>query len=669
MNSGGFHSQEESFLLFIRRCWRKQLKIELDICDHVVVVHQDSVDVKKLPIYDWLFTAKDDGLVKRKKRDGLCTVSQLTNHTLRVEQSLQANAAGFQRAVCFHTDSSNDGWRELSVIDMQDRQSGSRTLIVVPNLQFQTADSKDIRLLRIVLQKDPQNLFSPPKYKVYLPKADVHKPFPSDYIEFRGSAAYSIAAIQFSAKLVKVMESSSVMLTSLSIWVVACEVGADEHVPLNSPERYKIWLHHIESFDETINSIARDGTFDNFPSKLTRVDRDFTSQASIVKPWTLCGGDFCFFEEKIKESNSSANESARTIERHRPIDDQSLDEDVDVTVDVELEGDCEPNTKRDAVPNKCRRVTMKWIEQTRDEMNVLERLDASLPRSLDDELVDNLQVRIAVEDVWPLNVASWFFSDSGRENRVCRRKSDNNIDNDFAANKRFSYTFINVNVCEMCYFVYTMIKQHRKGIERRKELELKEIRERSLGTIDQRRDRDRNIERQMFQQRRLATRLSKCKSAPSEVETIDRAQRPLDSYRHWKISTRHNGILVDKSHSRSIAEHILNRKITKQDLLPTNDPFQLQWELAIDRKPALPSLPLPKLRPAISNKEKKPVIDTTNYDALRLLHPWQRELQQLKQEKGKSVVNPTKICTDDEPVNYMDEEDDDEAMGWNPFVL
>jgi hypothetical protein len=248
-------------------------------------------------------------------------------------------------------------------------------------------------------------------------------------------------------------------------------------------------------------------------------------------------------------------------------------------------------------------------------------------------------------------------------------------------NKWFSWYYSQVKVCESCYFIYQELESFRqnktKELQRNARFESEEYKM----TAEQRREKDREIERRIFQQRKLMTRLSKCKSAPSLGEN-DNTQESLRSGNNdhampWKVSTRFN---AESLHKRSIADHIMNKPIDHMRSNDTDDIDVLRrWEqmTTIPEKPKLPPLR------AVSKKPSKKMVNTNNYTANHLLHPWQRELGKLRQDvsNGKSIeealqngYTSTKQHHVSDTTNYIEEEDEDDEndfgeLGWSPFVI
>lgn len=129
---------------------------------------------------------------------------------------------------------------------------------------------------------------------------------------------------------------------------------------------------------------------------------------------------------------------------------------------------------------------------------------------------------------------------------------------------------------------------------------------------------------------------------------------------------------------RSIADHIMKKNVSSNAFFDQNTEVLLQeWNDAVNPKP-------PKILPPVKIvlSQEKPKINAKNYSVERLLHPWQRGIDNLRKEvqnRSNSVdlssheqllhtileneASPPQISS------HEDDDSDDEVLGWNPFVI
>jgi hypothetical protein len=220
-------------------------------------------------------------------------------------------------------------------------------------------------------------------------------------------------------------------------------------------------------------------------------------------------------------------------------------------------------------PKKLCRLLYKSISLSREEMNSLENIEKRflnlfLPVNFD----EILEIRKAINEIWPMPIAKYWFnegkyhllslkrrrqssltahmgmvpsilhhkllrptsSDGSPEKKVDfspkhgRLKkhgiagADNGDNTTMISmkeeNKWFSHHFSEVEVCESCYFVYLELEKYRSGRDvkyRRNQALLKD----NHLTEEERKLKDREIEKRIFQQRKAMSKLSKSSSAPA----------------------------------------------------------------------------------------------------------------------------------------------------------
>lgn len=126
---------------------------------------------------------------------------------------------------------------------------------------------------------------------------------------------------------------------------------------------------------------------------------------------------------------------------------------------------------------------------------------------------------------------------------------------------------------------------------------------------------------------------------------------------------------------RSVADHIMKKTLSSNfdnydaDLLH-------EWKEAITPLGPVKTTATPQIN---LRKDDKPKISIKNYSVERLLHPWQRGVDELrkeaqnrhKQSEGNFTI-PQQLNTiheSDTMPSYVDEDSDDEVLGLNPFVI
>ena len=119
---------------------------------------------------------------------------------------------------------------------------------------------------------------------------------------------------------------------------------------------------------------------------------------------------------------------------------------------------------------------------------------------------------------------------------------------------------------------------------------------------------------------------------------------------------------------RSVANHILKKKPTSNYSIATdeNNNFWKEWEEAT--RPPQWKEPIAQIRRVPMPSEPK--VDVTNYSADRLLHPWQRGVDKLRQEVRQQRDPNFALNDQNSDANAnADDSDEDETLGWNPFVI
>lgn len=278
-------------------------------------------------------------------------------------------------------------------------------------------------------------------------------------------------------------------------------------------------------------------------------------------------------------------------------------------------------------------------------------------------------------------------------------------------NRWFSNHFSQVEVCENCYVVYLELERHRQQISQSK----REDPEKELSQ-EERRNRDRVLENKIFEQRKLMTKLSRSKTLPTKLEPIARngpilrkpekaeakprnlvpkcALVPLP----WNLSDQNQREAYYENHSNAIVKHVLNKVPALPEMSHHDqESTESEWkELLLHKpRPAEPDSQTVAAGSSNSLSKNKPVINTKNYTADRLLHSWHRDMNRLRNiihGGGKAAPDneghievPISLSSKEWPSNGVsmnrtdsipelageDEEDEEEQgqLGWNPFVL
>ncbi len=735
-------SGESAFLHVTRKLWQRDSeKVELDICDHIIIEQDKSISL-------WLFSSKE-GQVKSKKKENRADTGKVWDHLTRVKEFLDlantggdgSNAHNFRvQSLCYATDNNQSNKWEVAD-DPSIFSRNSRLLVVVPSTQMQGT-----RLLKVDYKREAENLIQPAKVKCYVPKLEKkhskgkYKHFlPEDYQECH-NALYTAVATNYVNRLARIIDGrSSSAVLSMTVYLCICEVEVEAHVPVNSPSRYRAWLYFVEELSQMQVKRQIPDSSASVSSKLTkRLDPELQSQASLIKPWAFCMGDFCFFDENGRRNGrrgdddfgmdddfDAITESKLAIKRHRPIPTGGHNDIEDLLGDDDGDENSEMNSpigrarqgesfRPGIIPTKSRTIMVKSILLAREEMDVIQGLDHQFTGEMiskpNANPLNRMGFKSQVEQIWPLSIAKWWINIGQQEQPAVPKvgkipdvllkhiRSDtldsaSNLDAK-ERNKWFSWYYSQVKVCESCYFIYQELESFRqtktKQLQRNARLESDEYKM----TAEQKKEKDREIERRIFQQRKLMTRLSKCKSAPAlgesdEVEPFSlrgqNSNAALPPLAPWKATTRFNAEALHKS---SIAKHIMNKQI---EFVRSNDSDDVDTLRRWEEVTNLPEKPkLPPVR--VTKKPPKKTVSTDNYTANRLLHPWQRELGKLREQVANGVSpdealrvgyspdkQPLPNVAASRPLNIgralgEEEEDEDDEndfgeLGWSPFVI
>lgn len=290
----------------------------------------------------------------------------------------------------------------------------------------------------------------------------------------------------------------------------------------------------------------------------------------------------------------------------------------------------------------------------------------------------------------------------------------------------FSFHHTAVSVCEHCYQVYKQLDKHRAAAEKRQRQAQKCIAEEQM-TEEERRARDKQIEARIFQQRKLATKLSQHKqyeSATAAATVNTTLLPPLPPRRFTKKRDPHEApdsrAVYNYHRDSSLVKHLFEKPAERPPAGDGggDDHIEELWKSAVEPSSSSSGSNGSSSSSAhkmtfhemnVIKNSNKPVVlvDSNNldsYTAERLLHPWQRELQRMKklvhgntpadnststataqQEKSnkeKKTMEEFSMKIGDKVMNPFashsvgggddDDEDDEDAiggLGWNPFSL
>lgn len=729
----------ESFRFFLPKIWNNQcdLRFSFNVFDTIVIEHES--------ISTWLFTSKE-GLVKSKSKRRKGSLVEVVEHYERICNNYELQIPSmvfFGRTSEFHSVRSKEQFTALLHDKSQDT-----IIILLPN-----AAMKSRALVKVTYERPRSAISSSSgfldtsklKVKTYLPA----KPISDDNTGFANIAfldsknqMYNNVARDTIIKFVREIEHKCAnQIDWLSAYFY---ISIDETSNLiNSPSNYTLWLHHVEAIAMTKKAQDKLSEQENsscISSRLSILDSSTKSRAAYLKPWDICMGDFCPFsfdnnsldiEGDLFElgfhavGNDVKLEAKKAIHRHRRVEESggiNCDEEEDSGY-TNME-----NLTCQRVPIKERTVMIKSILLAREEMNLLDDIDKRFVqssiaayRSIGEE-ENKLQMKIEIESLWPTQIARWWLSE-GRQflpaipkvgkPPVATNKSrlhgneDKILTNDNAdRNKWFCWYYSQAKVCENCYLSYQQLELYRNSQHKKLQHQAKLESEEANLTPEEKKLRDRKIEQRIFSQRKLATRLSKCK--PKEHNSSD-VGLPIPKLVNknisnellppvpWKHTTYNNF-----ENKTSITSHILSRSATKLRLdsqqIQDSDPIVSDWEL-MRKKTQLK--PITFQRKSALKKNAPKTVDATNYNAHRLLHSWQRDLDKLKRsnlcnenvsldngfntEEGQHNLGRSQhtfessrksswrdVILEEENENADDSDDEfyrDDGLGWNPFVL
>lgn len=326
------------------------------------------------------------------------------------------------------------------------------------------------------------------------------------------------------------------------------------------------------------------------------------------------------------------------------------------------------------VPIKTREILYKQLASVREEIKQLEAIDREFIDEAHDasEKLDSLYgMREAAKAIWPLPVVRWWFNRGQFEVRVSAIGNDISHDlaklkdlpmNDFNQIKWFALHHSLVHVCECCYKVYCKLETYRKGRHEkaRKELIRTQHQQEEELSLEEQRKKDREIEQRIFRQRQFMSKLSKSPhhktnngSYYSEsLGSMKRSKKSLGAPSNalpplpWRLSNDEEREQYLQPTQGSLANHLLQRPVLKplsshghqtendeQQQKSQQDQVVEEWQIMLqqhqERNNKLPALSLrPPTIVGTQNQQLKIAVD--QYTAENLLHPWQRDLQRLK---------------------------------------
>jgi hypothetical protein len=229
---------------------------------------------------------------------------------------------------------------------------------------------------------------------------------------------------------------------SMIFYIYINEVEVESNLPVNSTDRYRAWLCFVEELSciqirrQVIDCSA------SVSSKLTkRLDPELHSQASLIKPWAFCMGDFCFFDENngfyrklgggggdgldLGDDFDAITESKLAIKRHRPVFNGHQD-----AVDLMDESTAENGSgvenfrtaelSRVGIPTKSRTIMVKSILLAREEMDVMKGIDHQLTGDMIGKAnsTNRMALKSQLEQIWPLSIARWWLNVGQQEQPI-----------------------------------------------------------------------------------------------------------------------------------------------------------------------------------------------------------------------------------------------------------
>jgi hypothetical protein len=228
------------------------------------------------------------------------------------------------------------------------------------------------------------------------------------------------------------------------------------------------------------------------------------------------------------------------------------------------------------------------------------------------------------------------------------------VDEEVDNRKWFTYHHNYIYVCESCYIVYNILDKHRNK-------RLKSIVSTNASNKIYCKEEERDLERRIFDQRKLCSKLSRPRSFPDDLLYSSTANNN-GTGKLKKITKPRN--LPPLHPSSGTNDHLLQREpslvqhiIKKPAYVPDPNTFsqsmmeeiENQWRRAteannnINYKLKMEEMlpPLPKVQPV--GDTRKPKVQVGDYSAERLLHPWQREFQRMKKlmYSGNNGGNPS----------------------------
>lgn len=543
-----------------------------------------------------------------------------------------------------------------------------------------------------------------------------------------------------------------------------------------------IWLHHISEilFYECDLSRDQSSSGRTNPSHLagsvmSNVSSISNFSKSRKQPFSRCLGDFCGYQLHQDDRNNASSrndhlsrvdsilemifddgdihrESHRAIQRHKRTNNSSFDvvidsdqmklprasseddqdtdnisaQPIDAGEDIvrsQSDSSLLSKSRQQLKPkhhrDRRKKIVYKTICVTREEMAELSRIDQRLMTLFQPVNFDEIiQLRKSIEDVWPLDIARYYynvlkdqspshfnrsdvseattltsFGSVGKLPSVLQRQlqllqQSRSDDSECGAsgveeNKWFSHYFSSVEVCESCYLVYQQLEIYRNS-RNNKLLREKIIQREAVLSEEERKLKDQEIERKIFAQRKLMSKLSlPAKHSPSEVQSSQNLPLPT-------LKRRAKG--QPRLSSNALTFHHIMRKsavpiptpaaslatVDEEEVEIKKDEISLKFEEMRRMKEAREESRYtfqPTILTPLPAQSKK--VSTKDYTADHLLHSWHRDMNRLRSLIHRDGPIKSKTLTDVTGENQSgnDEDDDDEGednsdeLGWNPFVL
>lgn len=361
------------------------------------------------------------------------------------------------------------------------------------------------------------------------------------------------AAHGFAIKFIEIIECKATQKLQRLVFVVMMEDV--ESTALDQAQTGRLWLHHVESlhFESVKTDFAHD--FSDHISVVSQHSRTsaksncksvYSTLNGYVKSREICFGDFCSCSAIELEDTKNAvdfnelddvdmkTEFHEAIKRHRSTGDPREN-------NLALDNDKTSSTVL-AFPIKKQRIIYKSIALTRKEIKQIEELYADMGDFSFKAIEDWQKFRSELSEVWPLPLAKWWLANGKLNPRnpgggklpssaMWEDKFHNISDCDpyesldsnesykqmgIDENKWFSMFYSLVFVCDNCFINYQELETYRQS-------RISTLRRRNLNdshmSEEERKKKDREIEGRIFAQRRSISKLSKCKSAPSQLES------------------------------------------------------------------------------------------------------------------------------------------------------